>query len=301
MSLTPEWRGRVDHWKRTLEQLFYVELGKVPLSGFITKEQLSPKQALKQAFKPMPAGTTWGAKWEYAWLRGSIQLPAEGTGEPIVFSTAEANQLFGEGRVLVNGRETGGRDHQHRTIELATRGKPGARFEILMEVYAGHGATPEGGGPAPDGRPMIPETPARQRTLGAVSFGIWQEELYQAWIDLQTLTEVRDGLDANSLRVAEIDDALRDFTTIADLELPRAEMIASVRAARRRLKNALACRNGTTTPTMYCFGHSHIDVAWLWPLAETERKCARTFARNSRSCSATRNSSFCKASRIFTG
>ena len=25
-------------------------------------------------------------------------------------------------------------------------------------------------------------------------------------------------------------------------------------------------------------GHSHIDVAWLWPLAETVRKCARTFS-----------------------
>ena len=36
--------------------------------------------------------------------------------------------------------------------------------------------------------------------------------------------------------------------------------------------------NGSTAPTMYAFGHAHIDVAWLWPLAETERKCVRTFA-----------------------
>src|SRR5581483_893991 len=25
-------------------------------------------------------------------------------------------------------------------------------------------------------------------------------------------------------------------------------------------------------------GHAHIDTAWLWPLRETVRKCARTFA-----------------------
>ncbi len=25
-------------------------------------------------------------------------------------------------------------------------------------------------------------------------------------------------------------------------------------------------------------GHAHIDTAWLWPLAETVRKCTRTFA-----------------------
>ena len=277
MSLTPEWRGRIDHWKWTLEKLFYVELGQVPLAGFVTQDQLSPKQALKHAFKSMPVGTPWGAKWEYAWLRGFVKLPAEAVGETIVFATADSHGFFGEGRVLVNGREAGGRDREHGTIELAARGKPGARFEILMELYAGHGPTPCGGGPAPDGHPTVPETPARQHTLGATSFGIWQEDLYQAWIDLLTLLEVRDALDANSLRLAEIDAALRDFTTIADLELPRAELLASVRAARRRLKDVLDCRNGPTTPTMYCFGHSHIDVAWLWPLAETERKCARTF------------------------
>src|SRR5581483_95639 len=25
-------------------------------------------------------------------------------------------------------------------------------------------------------------------------------------------------------------------------------------------------------------GHAHLDTAWLWPLRETVRKCARTFA-----------------------
>ena len=25
-------------------------------------------------------------------------------------------------------------------------------------------------------------------------------------------------------------------------------------------------------------GHAHLDTAWLWPLAETKRKCVRTFA-----------------------
>jgi alpha-mannosidase len=37
-------------------------------------------------------------------------------------------------------------------------------------------------------------------------------------------------------------------------------------------------KNGDTTPKLVGFGHAHIDVAWLWPLAETERKCVRTFS-----------------------
>ena len=40
----------------------------------------------------------------------------------------------------------------------------------------------------------------------------------------------------------------------------------------------MKCVNGSTAPTLFAFGHAHLDVAWLWPLAETQRKAARTFS-----------------------
>jgi len=55
-------------------------------------------------------------------------------------------------------------------------------------------------------------------------------------------------------------------------------MLASFEKARARLGLLLEKMNGDTTPEMIGFGHAHIDVAWLWPLAETERKCVRTFS-----------------------
>src|SRR4030042_6724459 len=53
-------------------------------------------------------------------------------------------------------------------------------------------------------------------------------------------------------------------------------MLETVNLGRERLQPLLACVNGSTTPTFFAFGHAHIDVAWLWPWAETERKIART-------------------------
>lgn len=282
MSLTPEWRGRIEHWRDTLEKLLYVKLGDVALRGFVTREQLTPSMASSQRFEPMPAGTRWGAKWEYAWFRGRIELPREASGRRIVLRFGAGDPpVFGgpgEGLVYINGREAGARDYGHHEILLAARGRAGAVYDVLVEAYAGHGPMVCGGGPCPDGSQTVPEPPAAQRVVGETSFGIWEEDLYQAWMDLQTLLELRDHLDQDSLRVAEIDAALREFTTVADLELPRDEMKASVRAARGCLAPLLDCRNGSTAPTLYCFGHSHIDVAWLWPLVETERKCARTFS-----------------------
>jgi hypothetical protein len=67
------------------------------------------------------------------------------------------------------------------------------------------------------------------------------------------------------------------MTLAVDFELPEEEMLRSVRAGRKILQAALDAKNGSTQAEMHCFGHSHIDIAWLWPLEETERKCARTF------------------------
>jgi alpha-mannosidase len=51
-----------------------------------------------------------------------------------------------------------------------------------------------------------------------------------------------------------------------------------VAECQKRLKQLLLCANGSTAPVCYAFGHGHPDVAWHWPLAETEWKAARTLA-----------------------
>ena len=277
MSLTIEWQRRVDNWRQELPRHFYRPLGDVAMSFFITKAHLTGGEAAAAArgdFAPVPAGTCWGGKWEYGWFRGELVLPAEAAGQRIVLRL----DLGGEGAVWVNGKLAGARDRQHTEITLAMSGVPGERYEILAEIYAGHGATPVGGGPVGYGRPSVPEPPAQQATVGANTFGIWQEEVYQLWADVETLYQIRNNIDPESLRVAEIDKGLRDFTFTWDPELPCEAMLETARAARQRLQPLLDCVNGSTAPTLYAFGHAHLDVAWLWPLAETERKIARTIA-----------------------
>ncbi len=281
MALNSEWRAKIEQWRDAIARMTYVPLAPATFTGFRTHDQLTPGQAMKRRFAPMPAGLRWGAKWEYAWLRARVTLPAAAAGKRIVFRCGESRSFTvnpgGEGRFIVNGREAGACDWAHPEVLLAARGVPGKTYDILIEMYAGHGRTDAGGGPLLDDVLSIPEPPATQQVVPAASFGIWEEDAFQAFLDLQALFEVRDHVDPESLRVAKIDEALQNFCVAFDPELPAAERIAALRGARAILKPALACRNGSTMPEFYCFGHSHIDVAWLWPLAETERKCARTF------------------------
>lgn len=274
MSLTIEWRRRIDNWRQELPRHFYQELGEITFSGFITRDQLTLQEAAQQQFTPMPPGTAWGAKWEYAWFKGELTLPASAAGQRIVLKV----DLGGESAIYVNGVAVGARDAQHQEITLSLQGTPGEHFDIMVEAYAGHGPRVHYAGPTPPGRETVPEPDPTQAVVGRSTFGIWYEDAYQLWVDVETLYGIRNNIDPNSLRVAEIDQGLRDFATIVDYELPLDERLATMRACRERLRPLLECQNGSTAPTLFAFGHSHIDVAWLWPLAETERKCVRTFS-----------------------
>ena len=53
---------------------------------------------------------------------------------------------------------------------------------------------------------------------------------------------------------------------------------AAAARARAILAPALAMRGSTPALTISAVGHAHMDLAWLWPIRETIRKCGRTFA-----------------------
>lgn len=276
MRFPKEWTNRINRWLQTMPTLFYRQAGSMALEGFVTQEQLSVEEAAGRRFKPMRTGTPWGAKWEYGWFRATLTIPESLAGECVVM---RADHHGGESAIYVNGVNAGARDRTHKEIRLIRKAKGGETFHVMLESYAGHGPRPCGGGPCPDGVQTVPEPPPAQCAVGMCSFGIWEEELYQLWLDMQTLNDLMNHMpDRDSLRVTALLEGLKDATLAVDLELPRTDMLKTVRKGRELLKPLLQARNGSTAPFMHAFGHSHIDVAWLWPLRETEAKCTRTFS-----------------------
>jgi len=269
-----EWNKRIKHWINELLNHLYTELGEMEFEGFTTMEQLSYEQAVNREFYVMPGGTKWGAKWEYGWFRSSIKLPAQSEGKRIVIMPSTG----GDGIVFVNGTAAGSIDKAHKDITISMSGSPGTVYDIVIESYAGHGPQIENIGPTPPGRIAVPEPPKAQVMVGRSTYGIWEEEAFQLLIDVTTLYKVLISIDEKSLRAQEISKALRDFTLIVDFEQGYEERVNSFIEARKRLKPVLECVNGSTAPLMHIFGQSHLDLAWLWPKAETERKAARTLA-----------------------
>ena len=282
-----EWRRRLDHWTETLKKDFYRPLGRIPTEAFFTTEHLTPSEAAEQAFMPIAEGTPWGKTWEYCWLRGRIILPEEAAGKRIVMDL----NTGGETTVFVDGRSFGTYragwvdvPHHFLVDNCLTRcGEAGRRYDLLLEAYAGHyyPQSSLGGcctGPVLPGSYTDPKEGKPRTVLGRLTFGIWNEDAYQLYIDLQTLNQLADQTDPESLRADRLAEALEQATLTADFEQSPEERNASYRAARDVLRPALSAVNGSTAPQFYAIGNAHLDLAWLWPMAETHRKTSRTFA-----------------------
>lgn len=239
-----EWRDRIKHWMRTLKDDFYEPLGEIFWEAFETMEQLSPGEAQEKPFTAVAPGFTWGHTWEYCWFRGKVTLPEEADGERIVLNLNPG----GESCLFVNGKEFGTYraswvDAPHHFMEdnvLSACAKAGEQYDLLMETYAGHHIpeAPDGGcatGPVLPGAYQDPLQEGARRVLGSCTYGIWNEEAYQLFMDVDTLSRLLTTLDESSLRAAKIAKALEQFTLIVDFEQSRSERIASYKQAREAL------------------------------------------------------------------
>ncbi len=282
-----EWKDRVKHWMRTLKDDLYQPLGEISWEAFPTMEYLTSEEALKGPFQPVSPGFTWGHEWEYCWFKGSIALPEEAKGQRIVMDLKPQ----GESALFVNGKSFGTYraswvNEPHHFMEdnvLSFCAQGGEHYDILMETYAGHfmPEAPTGGCTTGHVLPGAFEDTAeegKRRVLGKCTYGIWNEDAYQLYMDVATLSALLTTLDETSLRAAKIAKALQEFTLIADFEQPREGRIASYKAAREALRPVMEAKNGSSAPVFYAVGNAHLDLAWLWPMAETYRKTERTFA-----------------------
>lgn len=278
MKLGRQWDERLKIWDEAFVENLYRELGELSLSGFTTKAQLTWQQASKQAVKPFPCGTAWGTKWEYGWFRTQVTVPESAAGERLMLHLGAGPEML----VFVNGKERGSIDRQHNMVELTAEAVPGEKFDILAEVYAGHGIRPENGGLYARDAVPVPEPPKYQCIVGKSHFGVWREDIFQCYADYHTLYELWKTMSDRELRTMKIGEALQQFTYIADFEAEEPERSRSILRADELLKPLLESKNGDTVPEYTIFGQSHLDLAWLWTMEETKRKSARTYSNQIR-------------------
>lgn len=285
--MTNEWESRVRQWLSVLQKNLYRPVEELTFRCFYTEEQLNPKEAAEHTFVPIEEGEVWGKEWEYGWFMASVTLGEWARGKRVVMDL----NLGGEATLYVDGKPFGTRRddwivQQHHLIcdnYLTKQAQGTETFQLLAECYAGHEKPAENGecttGPyflgkeweRPDGNKL-------RKTIGKNTVGIWREDAYHLYLEASILYEIWQNEPEESLRRWELEKALKIFCLELDFEVDEEAYLAGVRRTRKLLEPYLACRNGSTAPVFHAIGHAHIDLAWLWPVEETKRKCARTMA-----------------------
>lgn len=163
-------------------------------------------------------------------------------------------------RVFVDGVLRQGFDENHREIVLSECAHAGEAYSVILTAYTG----------VADFSMMLePQLSVLDR----------QSEKY--YYDLKVPYETARLLDAQSQEYIETIQAINDSLNLLDMREEGSE------AYRESLSKAddwfvrnfylKYCDRGKK-PVVYCIGHTHIDVAWLWPLSMTRDKAVRSFA-----------------------
>ncbi|MCS3782022.1 alpha-mannosidase [Tsukamurella ocularis] len=239
-------------------------------------------EAVAQEYTAITPGTPWGAPWSTLWLHVTGHAPPDWsdlTGSDGAVHSLELRVELGftggpgfnaEGLVYrADGTVVKGISPFNAYVPL----KPGESVDLYIEAAA----NPDLGGdfvsPTRLGdRETAGDGPLYR--LGTIDLALRDLTVWELQQDVWTLNGLMHELPFDLPRRHEVLRALERMLDVVDPH----DVAGTAAAGRAALAPALAAPAYASAHRITAVGHAHIDSAWLWPVRETARKCARTFA-----------------------
>ncbi|MBP3918056.1 MAG: alpha-mannosidase [Clostridia bacterium] len=266
------------------KKIFHVIGRADAVSAYETDEHLRLPPDANQT-KPIAPDTTWGHEWGNLWLTASYTVPACADGKTLcVLCDAEAVEILcfcnGKPAGIINSKNRflGG---EHSAMFLASPAKAGETYSLAFECYAGH--TCLGCSPYENYDRDESLHDACIHTYHGIFFAVMDTLMRDFVFDLSTVLQIArlPGENFTAMRAHEC--LMKAFPyLIGDVaSASEEELHASCETIRSILAPALEKKEGgdRSRGKIGVIGHSHMDTAWLWPVSETIRKCARTYSQ----------------------
>ncbi|MDQ4490900.1 glycoside hydrolase family 38 C-terminal domain-containing protein [Sinomonas sp. ASV486] len=244
--------------------------------------------ALAQDFRPAASGEEWGPAWGTMWLHLTGRIPpgwgGPGTDLEVLVDLGYTDQQPGfqcEGLVWL--RDGGivkalNPRNQYIPVSALAAGPEAAAGREDVDFYVEAAANPD---LAQDWRfeptRLGDKTTAGEAPLYRLGALVIAERDTTVWELVQDVWAIRGlmhELPDNRPRRHLI---LRALERMLDVMDPH-DVASTAAAGRAALAGVLASPAEASAHRIVATGHAHIDSAWLWPLRETQRKCARTFS-----------------------
>ncbi len=268
--------SRTARFVSRLKHYFYEQ--EIPLEGefCIFRPPREYGRRLEGKYRPIRPGIPWGRDWEQAWFHLTGRVPSEWRGKEVCARI----DLGGEGLVF---DEKGvpaqalsvhtiweGVDFRRDRVQIARKAEGNEKVGLWIEVTAaqlfGLKLNNERG-------PVLPERyGGYEAKVRECVLAVFRRDIWNLYLDCLVLQNQMSGLPEQSVRKKRL---LLALNRAEDLFSPEP---ARVIKSRKILQVELDKKSGPSDLSASAVGHAHIDTAWLWPIRESVRKCAGTFA-----------------------
>ena len=254
--------------EKEIKSGIYKEIQRLSAEYALTEEPVRFEDRERLEYRPISVGDAWSDRlFDCAWFHLTAEVPAGYALEELYLGLDIEGEgcIFSENgtpvRGITNGTSVFGRD----------LGEPVKRYvpftdgtfrtdKIDLWLEAGH-------------NDLFGETHSGKiLQMGIYRCNREMRELYYDYMVLRNLANAMDDRNPDKMGIYyALEQVAVNVTALAS-----DEQIASARGV---LAPFLA-KKGPADPslTFYSVGHSHLDLAWLWPIRESRRKAGRTFS-----------------------
>lgn len=221
-------------------------------------------------WKPFTRDMYWGKNDVWFSFKAEFTIPEayEGKCVKMMLSTGREglwNANNPQIMLTVNGESLQTLDTNHKTFYISQCGKAGEKITVEFEAYSGRQVD------APDfaKSPLI-------FYLDAYCHNFDAENLL---FDIKTAKYAAKMYEENNPYRINIENYITNALNLLDMREPFSkEYKESVKEASKYMQEEFygkycGCEDAVTN----CIGHTHIDVAWLWTVAQTREKALRSF------------------------
>lgn len=232
---------------------------KVSMGNYEFGEKLDEAAVFSE---PFGEDETWGGSDRHYWFFAEVVIPDEFAGNQVrVTLNTGATDIWNTDNpqimVYLDGKLSATMDMNHQDVILTSSAKGGETFNLAFYAYS--------------------------NSTGCTNFfylelSRFHKEVANLYYDLKVPFEAADLLEEEDLERIDTFKALLKTVAAVDFSKPFSPpFFETVKEADQWILENYYGSRPENPVTVHSIGHTHIDVAWKWPLKQTRQKAVRSF------------------------
>ena len=208
----------------------------------------------------------YGGRNTYFWIRGTVTVPLSFAGKPVrLYASTCPNNGWHETNpnfiVFIDGKTASAFDRNHRELTITECARGGETFCVALKGFTAMRGT--------------------ARCSFAASLKTVDARVEKFCYDVRVPIDVSVQLPERDPARLRMEYLLDRAVNLLDITEPGSEsFFESLEDAQKFMDEEFYGKFCAENPKVFTrvIGHTHLDVAWLWPMRQTREKTARTFA-----------------------